>query len=160
VEKLRDGVVGKVFVDKPTKSLHLCSSESIADLATVVCTTSQHFGLLIAFDARGVEWEAIESVAEKLIGKGLVYLCAWGPDCERVHDAFDDASVELNAEATVDDVIMTTWHSNEGLTEALWFFVNSAYPTRSYEHSCSDWVIAIIGNPQWEQIVRGAIGRE
>jgi hypothetical protein len=160
VEKLRDGIVGKVFVDKPTKSFHLCSSESVADLATVVSTTSQHFGLLIAFDARGVEWEAIESVAEKLIGKGLVYLCAWGPDCERVHDAFDDASVELNAEPTDDDVIMTTWHSKEGLTEALWFFVNSAYPARSYEHSCNDWVIAIVGNPQWEQIVRATIGTE
>jgi hypothetical protein len=121
VEKLKDGVVGKVFVDKPTKSLHLCSSESVADLVTVVSTTSQYFGLLIAFDARGVKWKAIEIVAEKLIGKGLVYLCAWGPDCERVHDAFDDASVELNAEPTDDDVIVTTWHSKEGLTEALWF---------------------------------------
>jgi hypothetical protein len=40
VEKLRDGVFGKVFVDKPTKSLHLGSSEFVADLATVVSTTS------------------------------------------------------------------------------------------------------------------------
>jgi hypothetical protein len=40
VEKLRDGVVGKVLVDKPAKSLHLCSGESVADLATVVSTMS------------------------------------------------------------------------------------------------------------------------
>jgi hypothetical protein len=49
---------------------------------------------------------------------------------------------------------MTTWHSNETLEEALWFFINSAFPDQVYERACNDWIVAPAGNREWEQIIR------
>lgn len=90
---------------------------------------------------------------------GLAYLCAWGPDCERVHDIFDEEDLARGLERGTHDVIMTTWHNDESLEEALWFFVHSASPADGYVHGCADWVIAPIANPVWEQEVREKIRR-
>jgi len=66
-------------------------------------------------DARAIGNEQIWQAAESLISKGLVYLCAWGPECERGHDCFDDAirkrELDGSPEQTSDATIMTTWHS-------------------------------------------------
>jgi hypothetical protein len=42
-----------------------------------------------------------------------------GPDCERVHDIIDEVIVNRNPGETDEDVIMTTWHDDEALNEAL-----------------------------------------
>jgi hypothetical protein len=52
---------------------------------------------------------------------------------------------------------MTTWHKDESLKEALQFFVHSAFATEAYASECRDWVIASIGNPEWESEVRSSI---
>ena len=74
-----------------------------------------------------------------------VYLSAWGPECERVHDCFDIPYLKGNwtgnPEDTCDTTIMTTWHSDEPLSEALWFFANSAFPAQAFEKTCRQWVI-------------------
>jgi hypothetical protein len=51
------------------------------------------FCLLLAINASGISNEFIFQTAEKLIEMGIVYLCAWGPDCERVHDDFAEAKI-------------------------------------------------------------------
>ena len=56
-------------------------------------------------------------------------------------------------------VVLTTWHKDETLKEALWFFVNSAFPAEEYEPNCNDWIVALIGDPQWERIVRAEFER-
>jgi hypothetical protein len=56
-----------------------------------------------------------------------------------------------------DGTVMTTWHSKETFKGALSFFVHSAFATESYEHVCKEWVIATIGNSEWEQEVRRSI---
>jgi hypothetical protein len=66
-----------------------------------------------------------------------------------VHDCFDETIVERELDTGVEspdeNVIMTTWHSQESLSEVLWFFINSAFPTHAYEKTCKDWIIAPIG---------------
>jgi hypothetical protein len=95
--------------------------------------------------------------AGDLAEMGLACLCAWGPDCERVHDLFDVAAGPKNDELTGDDVIMTSWHSGDTLLEALWYFVHTAFATRCFEMTCTDWIIAPIGNPEWEKEIRGKV---
>jgi hypothetical protein len=53
---------------------------------------------------------------------GCVYFIAWGENCERWHDDMDDVHLETYAYKPPDDkFMMTTWHANETLEEALWF---------------------------------------
>ncbi len=67
----------------------------------------------------------ISRVAEVLLGSGGVYFCTWGNGCERVHDI-----IEVDPDPADDSVVMTTWHDDETLDEALWFF-SSLYSSRS-----------------------------
>lgn len=43
------------------------------------------------------------------------------------------------------------------VSEALWFFLNCAFATKSYEQTCADWIIATIGNEQWEATNRADV---
>jgi len=140
-----------------TKNIYLCSAQTIDQLPAQIEATSKHFGLLLAFNSDSIKAEEIEQVATMLVDKGLAYLCAWGPNCERVHDLFDAAAASKNEDLIGDDVIMTTWHADEDLHEALWFFLHSAFPTQFFETSCTNWVIAVIGNRKWEDEIRSKI---
>jgi hypothetical protein len=108
-------------------------------------------------DAREIGAKRLGEPAARLLKRGLAYLCAWGPDCERVHDIFDEKDLARDLKRDTHDVIMTIWHDDESLEEALWLFVHSAFPADGYVHGCTDWVIAPIANPGWEQEIREKI---
>ncbi|NDJ78464.1 MAG: hypothetical protein GYB65_19620, partial [Chloroflexi bacterium] len=98
----------------------------------------------------------IGALAELLLDQGVVYLCAWGPDCERVHDIADERIVwrELEIEPKP-PVIMTTWHTDDTLDDMLWFLLNVADPDPAYEPTCHTRLALCIDNPSWaEQIER------
>jgi hypothetical protein len=158
MEKLAGDVRSEVLPDRPRRDIYLCSSETIESLVQQIVPPSPHFGLLLAVDARPLDADQIGYVAEDLVGKGLAYLCAWGPGCERVHDIFDEIIVEMDPELN-NGVILTTWHSKEPLQEALWFFVNSAFPNEAYEGTCHAWIAAPVGRPEWEKTVRVAFNK-
>ena len=102
----------------------------LGDWPKQLALPSRYFGLFLACDARAISDEAIVEVAGSLIEQGIVYLCSWGPDCERVHDLFDSVIVERNPNETEKSVILTTWHDGESLDEALWHFLNVAFPAQ------------------------------
>jgi hypothetical protein len=154
MEKLLSNVKSEVFPDKLTKDIFLCPGATIDILAVQITPSSPCFGLLLAMDAQSMASDQIGELAEKIMDKGLAYLCAWGPDCERVHDIFDEIEVQRDLKGQNANVIMTTWHSDESLEESLWFFVNSAFPDLAYEPRCKDWIVAPIGNNEWEQSIR------
>jgi len=159
---LWDRAISQVLPDRPAKTIYLTTCNSISDLSNQIEPVSKYFGLLLAMDTRGRDVSPIFDVATQLLASGLVYICTWGPDCERLHDIFDEAIVgrelEGNALAKIPGgTVITTWHSNESLKEVLWYFVHSAFATESYERECKDWVIATIGNAEWEQQVRRSI---
>jgi len=150
--------VSMIFPKKPpARAVFLCPAESIGDLPEKIKASSPNFGLLLMMDAKNINSQEILDAGTTLTQKGMAYLCAWGPDCERVHDLIDEAAQEKHDELTGDDVIMTTWHSSDTLVEALWFFLHSAFPTQSFQAGCLDWVIAPIRNHDWEQEVRSKI---
>jgi hypothetical protein len=139
------------------KDFFLCPADCVDDLPDKIEPNSQYFSLFIAMDAWRLDDGTILEVAKRLLSKGFACLCAWGPNCERVRDLFDSAAREINDELSGDDVIMTSWHASGPLEEALWFFVHSAFVTTKFEKTCTDWVLAPIANPGWEQLMRNRI---
>jgi hypothetical protein len=81
----------------------------------------------------------------------MAYLCVWGGDCSRVHDQFD---LERDTEEREGRVVVTTWHDDEPIEEALWFFANCAYPDTEFEADCRDWVAISVANRGWEKNIR------
>ena len=84
----------------------------------------------------------------------MVYACLWGPDCNRVENLFDEAVVAKNPEETHKDVVITTAHRDESLRNAVWFFMNCAWPAPKYESKCADWIAVSVANPDWESEIR------
>jgi hypothetical protein len=111
--------------------------------------------LFIAADARDVSTDTIARVAEQLLVLGLIYVCCWGPDCERVHDIFDEVHVgDCSTEPTF--TLMSTWHSDEPLEEAIWFFIESAFPLDT-EMATTSYLAITVGSSDWAAIVHRAL---
>jgi hypothetical protein len=55
--------------------------------------------------------------------KRMLYVVAWGVECEEWHDTVDWTNIEEFefGEIPDDRFVMTTWHTDEPLSEALWF---------------------------------------
>jgi hypothetical protein len=142
-------------------------SEFVPDFAALerVSLPSAHTVLLIVVDACGVSTDVIDRVADRLLRSGLVYVCVWGADCERVHDIFDEVHVahEVLGDIQVDDgrsepdfALMTTWHARETLEEAIWFFIQCAFPP-GVELKTVSYVAVTIGNTDWAATVKAAL---
>ena len=99
---------------------------------------SRRFRLLVAGDSSDATVDEISKFATAALSRGMVYLVAWGPGCERLHDVFDQVKIEdeLGARKFVgpnpNDVIMTTWHDEETLTQALDFLATCAVPSDGF----------------------------
>src|SRR6185503_1791190 len=102
-----------------------------------------HFACFVACDATGVDASVLKKFAESLLDAGCVYFSVWGPDCERVHDIFDSACIQDS------HVIMTTWHDDESLDDAQWFFVVNTIPDERYDSTAGSGLCISIGNPAW-----------
>ena len=139
--------------DRHNKARRYCVGcvPTLDDLPPALESVSTHFCLFLAIDARLTDNEAIRRAAKSLLERGIAYLSAWGPDCERVHDQFD---IERIPDEPKDKTVMTTWHSKESMPEALWFFANCVEPAGGYTASCKDWVAISVGNVAWAQQIR------
>lgn len=120
-----------------------------------------HFTCLLVWDAALVSVEIVARVAEQLLEAGCVYMCAWGPDCERVHDIFDEVIVGDGSQVVDDDaIVMTSWHAAESLEDALWFFLHCANPADRHAHSCRSGIAIVVGeDATWRRTVREALSR-
>lgn len=134
-----------------TKVFYGMSLTQIEDWPPRVALPSKHFLLFLACDACRLAEAKITAFARQTLKQGLTGLCAWGPDCERVHDIFDEVFVEEYWDGEDESVIMTTWHDDESLKEALWYFVHCATPAQAYEEGCRSWVAASVGNSEWSE---------
>jgi low affinity Fe/Cu permease len=115
------------------------------------------FRLFVAADISDVSVHAISEFASAALSQGMVYFSAWGRDCERLHDIIDEVIVEDEigehrfVGPTANDVVMTTWHEDETLEEALDFFTTSAIPTNGFAVNSSFRLVICIGNPDWAE---------
>lgn len=122
--------------------------EAIADIAL----PSAHTILFLAVDARGIPSDAVGRIAGRLLASGLIWVCVWGPDCERIHDIFDEVHVG-DGLTEPGFTLMSTWHDDETLEESLGFFVDWARPVEAGLSSTS-FLALTVGNPGWEAVVR------
>jgi hypothetical protein len=86
-----------------------------------VLIASPYRTVIIADVAVSDDW--LSRVAEWIVAIGSLYVVAWGVDCEKWHDGVDWAILELFEFGDIpnDHFVMTTWHSDEPLSEALWY---------------------------------------
>ena len=119
---------------------------------------SKHFRLFVAADTTRVTTDELSDFAKAALNAGMVYFCAWGSGCERFHDIVDWAVVEDDlgerrfAGSTSNDTVMTTWHEDDSLEEALDFFARLAIPSDGYASGSSYWLALSVGNPEWAAI--------
>ncbi|MCI0342695.1 MAG: hypothetical protein L0216_16405 [Planctomycetales bacterium] len=113
-----------------------------------------NFVLFVACDASAVPDATIRAVARRSIEEGMVYLCAWGPDCERVHDLFDKVCADVAPPPDDGNVIMTTWHDDEPLAEALYFALENAHAAADYLETCRAVVAVSVGSVDWDRDIR------
>jgi hypothetical protein len=106
------------------------------------------FTLFIAADASTTPKERLRKFAATAIANGCREVCAWGPGDEAVHDAFDDASI------AADVFVMSTWHPDDLLHEALYLALVVAIPEHA-EAANAPVVLAI--EAAWLAEVRGLI---
>ena len=124
------------------------------DVASFV-PPSAHSILLIAAAAEALPAQVISRVARSLLASGLIYVCVWGSDCERVHDIFDEVCVG-DGDTTQGASFMSTWHNRDSLEEAIWFFIVNAFPLDDALDDAS-FVAITIGNPSWAEVVEQAL---
>jgi hypothetical protein len=134
--------------DRIERELFSITLVNFGDLPARLELPTQHFVTFVASDATSVDSYVLKKFARSLLMSGCVYFCSWGQDCERVHGSFDG---ECDPDAPV---IMTTWHTQESLDEALWFFVSDTHPDDEYSSTCGCGVAISIGNTAWAEHIR------
>jgi len=118
---------------------------------------SGRFRLFVAANVSDISVDTISDFASAALSKGMVYFSAWGRDCERFHDIVDEVIVEDDlgerrfVGPTADDAVMTTWHEDKTLEEALDFFTTFAVPTDGFAANSSFRLVICVGNPDWAE---------
>jgi len=112
----------------------------------------RYFTLFIAADFSVFNVDELNNFAKKMLDAGVVYVCTWGNDCERMHDIFDEIIVEREKDKGYGSCIMTTWHSKDTVDEALWFALNSAFPDDEYTDACRSILVLAVGDEAGEMV--------
>jgi hypothetical protein len=135
------------------RDLFVASLASTGDVADVLTLPSRYFVCLLAWESTSRSDTEILEFMRTLVKAGCVYLCSWGPGCERVHDLFDEADLERSSEGPF---AMSTWHADEPLAEAVWFALFNAYPDDAFFDGCASTIGITIGSAEWAREVRAA----
>lgn len=107
----------------------------------------QKFTCLCAMDASSIPSDELSAFCSQLIRLGCAYLCVWRPDCERVHDIMDKQVIGDDPPATYIGCLMTTWHAEESLVEAVDFFLTCTIPDEEY--GCRHGLAVVVGSTEW-----------
>lgn len=146
------------------RELFVLDLEKPEDFPPQFALSSPRFACLVAWDAREVDVARVAQLARKLLDTGAVFISAWGPDCERVHDIVDQearkpapsSDVPSSDAPSPNKVIMTTWHAGPPLAEAIWDVLFCSIPDEAYAEGCGCTLAVTIGSPAWAADVRAA----
>jgi len=137
-------IVKHITLDDVTeRDLYFTAAAGIATAPSAFPWSSHHFVVLLAMDSTTASEDTLAVYCESLVVRGCSYFCAWGPGCERVHDIFDSQCLHTES------VIMSTWHADEPLDDALWFFLRSSWPDDAYFDSTRAAIAISVGNEEW-----------
>ena len=115
------------------RRLYLAQLARLEDWPTQVEEPARPFVVFTAFDATSLTDDELISFARLLLEQGCVYACSGGARrrarARRLLITLrSPPSEQASPYVAEDDVVMTTWHDDESLDDALWFAVFSAYP--------------------------------
>ena len=134
----------------PLPNVQVLSIDSIDELAKRIPHFHRYFTLFLAWDTPDIKEGKLMDIFRPLVNRGLAYFCAWGARCEDAHDAVDMCVVESEIESGESDhLLMTTWHSDEPLEEALSFFETLAIPAENQVFDDFERFAVSVGNPTW-----------
>ena len=115
---------------------------------------SKRFRLFVAADVTRANTQAVSDFAFAALKRGMVYFCSWGPGCERFHDIVDEVMIgdDLTEQQfsgpSTSDVVMTTWHDDETLEEALEYLVTCAVPSDGFTPDSDYRLVISVANQQ------------
>ncbi len=119
------------------------------------------FTCFCTLNAKGLPADKLGKFGSQLLQLGCAYLCTWGPDCERVHDIMDAEVVGNNPPQSDFGCVMTTWHAEESLRDALSFFLNCTYPDETYAPSgCNAALIISCGGNELNTAIENHVASE
>ena len=144
------------YDDTHERKLYVLSVANPGELPQTIRLASRRFACLVAWNADNVSNSDIAAVAHVLLNSGAVYLSVWGKECERVHDIIDEVSVGPCPPPVLEKVVMTTWHADEPLDEAIWHSLHCSWPDQAYEQGCDATLALSIGLPDAAQRIRFA----
>ena len=131
--------------------VYFCDVKNIREIAEQSIPTQQ-FALLVCADFQEISTDDISYAAEALLEKGIFWFCAWGTDCERAHDICDEVVCYKDVICGNDEstFVMTTWHKDEPLEEALWHVLYCTPPSDEYAADyCT--IVATVNNNSWSK---------
>ena len=127
------------------RRLLMLEVETPEEVAAGVAKSPHGYPALVVWNARHVEPAMIGAVVESLLKSGCTFLGAWGDDCGRVHDIADEVLVEREVYRGIPSDVMTTFHPNESLNDALWFVLNLSAPMADDADNYKETVVVSIG---------------
>jgi len=138
------------------RELYVIDIASTDHLPDVITFAGRFAVILLVWNSSEVSAPTICHFVRKLIGTGGVYFCTWGTGCERLHDLIDEEWVGDGLTPQTDDTLMTTWHDDESLADAIWFAMYNAFPIDTYFDGCRSVVAICIDCPDLAAEVRVA----
>ena len=138
------------------RDLYFVSLLCPEDISNEITLSSANFVCLIAWDSENASKEDISNLVVPLIKSGCSYFCTWGAGCERLHDIIDDIILDLNVVPEI-SVIMTTWHYDDSLEDALFFFLNVTWVDEYYEDTTNSSLAISINSNEQAIIIKNAV---
>ena len=157
--------IHKLGTDALGREFAIVGIPSFAEWQSIPFEETQGFCLFLACDASDTDTAALADIAKYAIERGCAAACIWGRDCERVHEMFDEDKVELMLQ---DDkyragVLMTTWHAEDPLDDALHYF-RLASVDEDYLFQPKIWLAVSVGSAsqlaQIRAIIEGVLKRD
>jgi hypothetical protein len=140
------------------RHLYLVELATADALPTDLSLEGLHFACAILLDGNATNTDAIGRMAVSLLEQGLIYACTWGPGCERVHDNIDEELVGGGPEMPRFPLeVVTTWHANDSLDDALYYWLSITQPHDKYSESCTSSLVLSIGNAEWAACAREVV---
>ena len=121
----------------------------------------ERFSLLLVLDEADPRADARRAwnvFATRAIEQGLAYFCAWGPHCESTHDLMDETLIQHSADGGKPaPFVMTSWHANESLEEAVWFATICAIDCEIQDPCTAPVVVGVLRAPETVTHVRALL---
>ncbi len=116
---------------------------------------SPHFVCLLAVDARNVSASMIVRLVSDLLQKGLVFLCTWGPGCQRINHIFENIAIQHDLAAGREHPVTVSMSFEEdSLDVTLDFFQNVCHPNPVFEKTCKTGIVIPVGHAKLASYIR------